>query len=99
MWIDYPLCNLKTCRKQFDGNCIDKRAYEKCSYKNPWIPCSVMLPEEGRACLLTITWSGNDDIGITLGYLMYGDWRANTGSGEVIAWVYAPLPYKPEETT
>ena len=30
MWINYPLCNLKTCRKQFDGNCVDKSAYEKC---------------------------------------------------------------------
>lgn len=32
MRIDLPLCNLKTCRLQFDGNCTRKTEYEKCEY-------------------------------------------------------------------
>ncbi len=32
MRIDLPLCNLKTCRYSFDGNCTDKIKYEQCEY-------------------------------------------------------------------
>lgn len=32
MRIDLPLCNLKTCRYCFDGNCTDKIKYEQCEY-------------------------------------------------------------------
>ena len=32
MRIDLPLCNLKTCRYCFDGNCTDKIKYEQCNY-------------------------------------------------------------------
>lgn len=32
MRIDLPQCNLKNCRKCFDGNCTDKVEYEKCEY-------------------------------------------------------------------
>lgn len=32
MRIDLPLCNLKTCRYSFDGNCTDKIKYEECEY-------------------------------------------------------------------
>ena len=32
MRIDRPTCGLKTCRHYFDGNCLDKTAYNKCDY-------------------------------------------------------------------
>ena len=30
--INQPLCNLKSCRYCFDGNCIDKEKYARCEY-------------------------------------------------------------------
>ena len=32
MRIDLPQCNLKNCRKCFDGNCTDKVEYERCEF-------------------------------------------------------------------
>lgn len=32
MRIDLPQCDLKNCRYHFDGNCRDKREYERCNY-------------------------------------------------------------------
>ena len=32
MRMELPLCNLKTCRYCFDGNCIEKIMYEQCEY-------------------------------------------------------------------
>lgn len=63
MWINYPLCNLKTCRKQFDGNCTDKRAYEDCPYMNPWIPVTERLPEEDGEYLVTFESGYAEDYG------------------------------------
>lgn len=34
MNIDKPLCNLKTCRHYFDGNCINDQAFARCEYAN-----------------------------------------------------------------
>jgi len=32
MRIDLPLCNLKTCRYCFDGNCSNKNKHDVCEY-------------------------------------------------------------------
>ena len=32
MRIDLPQCNLKTCRYQADGNCVDRNRFETCEY-------------------------------------------------------------------
>ena len=32
MLIDKPCCDFKKCRNYFDGNCMDKIEYERCSY-------------------------------------------------------------------
>lgn len=32
MRIDLPLCNLKTCRYCFDGNCSNKNKHDACEY-------------------------------------------------------------------
>lgn len=33
MRIDLPTCGFKNCRYQFDGNCTNKKEYERCDYK------------------------------------------------------------------
>lgn len=32
MRIDLPCCGFKNCRYQFDGNCTNKKEYERCEY-------------------------------------------------------------------
>ena len=32
MRIDLPQCNLKTCKYQADGNCVDRNRFETCEY-------------------------------------------------------------------
>ena len=53
MRIDRPTCNLKTCRHCFDGNCLDKKAYSRCPYKNPWIPVEAGPPKNDEAVLIS----------------------------------------------
>ena len=100
MWINYPLCNLKTCRKQFDGNCTDKRAYEDCPYMNPWIPVTKdTLPDEGKV-VIALGKKGTWDFGTYRGYfndIHYWNWKKNTLK-KVYWWMYKdgalPEPYQ-----
>lgn len=94
MRIDLPLCDLKTCRIQFDHNCTDKTKYEQCHYKNPWIPCSWMLPERGESVLLCDLdgdiYLGHLATGCNYYYADYCDDRIKN----VVAWCELPEPFK-----
>lgn len=53
MRIDLPTCGLKTCKYCFDGNCVDKRSYDRCEFtllKNKTLSVDAVLAVRCREC-------------------------------------------------
>lgn len=55
-----------------------------------WIPVSERLPTPGEHVLVTF------DDGFVATATCYHDWELWVGSGEVVAWMPKPTPYRPE---
>lgn len=66
--------------------------------KQMWIPCSEMLPELRKDCLVTVKYSGfmgMHGIWVKTGHMeKEGVWRGDCCGGEVIAWMPLPEPYE-----
>jgi len=63
---------------------------DECPTVTNWIPVSERLPENESYVLAAL----DDGFAATVGYT--GDWELWDDSGEVIAWMPLPEPYKPE---
>lgn len=54
MRIDLPTCGLKTCKYCFDGNCVDKRSYDRCEFtllKNKTLSVDAVPVVRCRECI------------------------------------------------
>lgn len=62
MRIDRPTCGLKTCRHYSDGNCLNKKEYEKCDYA--LLKGNLIEYEEIKYAnwLLEFDWHGNSGV-------------------------------------
>lgn len=93
MRIDLPLCDLKTCRYCFDGNCTDNIRHSQCPYKNPWMPVSEINNARNGELLVTRKYISGNYLDIVTKTTMNSDMVAS----DILAWTYLPEPYQEQE--